>query len=173
MNKSELVKQIADRAGLSQAKAGDALDAFCASVIDALAQGGEVAIIGFGTFKTSDRAERMGRNPQTGEAVLIPASRVPKFSAGKALKDAVKQTIGSLKRISAFQAAFLGASYEPIIEQKSQLNPPNPHRQAASGHERRRLPHHAGYRVARQNQQQGFNGRAARNGAAPHESAGL
>ena len=56
MNKSELVKQIADRAGLSQAKAGDALDAFCASVIDALAQGGEVAIIGFGTFKTSDRA---------------------------------------------------------------------------------------------------------------------
>ena len=90
MNKSELVKQIADRAGLSQAKAGDALDAFCASVIDALALGGEVAIIGFGTFKTSDRAERMGRNPQTGEAVLIPASRVPKFSAGKALKDAVK-----------------------------------------------------------------------------------
>lgn len=90
MNKSELVKQIADRAGLSQAKAGDALDAFCASVIDALSQGSEVAIIGFGTFKTSDRAERMGRNPQTGEAVLIPASRVPKFSAGKALKDAVK-----------------------------------------------------------------------------------
>lgn len=90
MNKSELIKQIADRAGLSQAKAGDALDAFCASVIDALSQGGEVAIIGFGTFKVSDRAERMGRNPQTGEAVLIPASRVPKFSAGKALKDAVK-----------------------------------------------------------------------------------
>ena len=90
MNKSELVKQIADRAGLSQAKAGDVLDAFCASVIDALARGGEVAIIGFGTFKTSDRAERMGRNPQTGEAITIPASRAPKFSAGKALKDAVK-----------------------------------------------------------------------------------
>ena len=90
MNKSELIKQIADRAGLSQAKAGDALDAFCASVIDALSQGSEVAIIGFGTFKVSDRAERKGRNPQTGEAIAIPASRVPKFSAGKALKDAVK-----------------------------------------------------------------------------------
>lgn len=90
MNKSELIKQIADRAGLSQAKEGDALDAFCASVIDALSQGSEVAIIGFGTFKVSDRAERKGRNPQTGEAIAIPASRAPKFSAGKALKDAVK-----------------------------------------------------------------------------------
>ena len=90
MNKSELIKQIADRAGLSQAKAGDALDAFCASVIDALSQGSEVAIIGFGTFKVSDRAERKGRNPKTGEAIAIPASRAPKFSAGKALKDAVK-----------------------------------------------------------------------------------
>jgi DNA-binding protein HU-beta, NS1 len=90
MNKSELIKQIADRAGLSQAKAGDALDAFCASVIDALSQGSEVAIIGFGTFKVSDRAERKGRNPQTGEAITIPASQSPKFSAGKALKDAVR-----------------------------------------------------------------------------------
>jgi hypothetical protein len=90
MNKSELIKQIADRAGLSQAQAGNAVDAFCASVIDALSQGGEVAIIGFGTFKVSQRTERKGRNPRTGEAVLIPASRVPKFSAGKALKDAVR-----------------------------------------------------------------------------------
>ena len=90
MNKSELIKQIADRAGLSQAKAGDALDAFCASVIDALSQGIEVTIIGFGTFKVSDRAERKGRNPKTGEAIAIHASRAPKFSAGKALKDAVK-----------------------------------------------------------------------------------
>ena len=90
MNKSELIKQIADRAGLSQAQAGNAVDVFCASVIDALSQGGEVAIIGFGTFKVSQRTERKGRNPRTGEAVLIPASRVPKFSAGKALKDAVR-----------------------------------------------------------------------------------
>ena len=90
MNKSELVKQIADRAGLSQAEAGDALDALCATVIDTLLRGEEVAIIGFGTFKVSQRAERKGRNPRTGEELLIPASRAPKFSAGKALKDAVK-----------------------------------------------------------------------------------
>ena len=90
MNKSELIKQIADRAGLSQAKVGDALDAFCASVIDTLLRGEEVAIIGFGAFKVSQRAERKGRNPRTGEELLIPASRAPKFSAGKALKDAVK-----------------------------------------------------------------------------------
>ncbi|RKW32684.1 MAG: HU family DNA-binding protein [Kingella sp. (in: b-proteobacteria)] len=90
MNKSELIKQIADRAELSQAEAGDALDALCATVIDTLLRGEEVAIIGFGTFKVSQRAERKGRNPRTGEELLIPASRAPKFSAGKALKDAVK-----------------------------------------------------------------------------------
>ena len=90
MNKSELIKQIADRAELSQAEAGDALDALCATVIDTLLRGEEVAIIGFGTFKVSQRAERKGRNQRTGEELLIPASRAPKFSAGKALKDAVK-----------------------------------------------------------------------------------
>ena len=90
MNKSELIKQIADRAELSQAEAGDALDALCATGIDTLLRGEEVAIIGFGTFKVSQRAERKGRNPRTGEELLIPASRAPKFSAGKALKDAVK-----------------------------------------------------------------------------------
>lgn len=90
MNKSELIKQIADRAELSQAEAGDALDALCATVIDTLSRGEEVAIIGFGTFKVSQRAERKGCNPRTGEELLIPASRAPKFSAGKALKDAVK-----------------------------------------------------------------------------------
>lgn len=90
MNKSELIKQITDRAELSQAEAGDALDALCATVIDTLLRGEEVAIIGFGTFKVSQRAERKGRNPRTGEELLIPASRAPKFSAGKALKDAVK-----------------------------------------------------------------------------------
>lgn len=90
MNKSELIKQIADRAELSQAEAGDALDALCATVIDTLLRGEEVAIIGFGTFKVSQRAERKGRNPRTGEELLIPASRAPKFSAGKVLKDAVK-----------------------------------------------------------------------------------
>lgn len=89
MNKSELVKQIAERAGLTQAQATTALQAFETSIIDELAKGGEVALIGFGTFKVTDRAARTGRNPQTGEALQIAASKVPTFKAGKGLKDAV------------------------------------------------------------------------------------
>ena len=89
MNKSELVKQIAERAGLTQAQATTALQAFETSVIDELTNGGEVALIGFGTFKVTDRAARTGRNPQTGAEIQIAASKVPSFKAGKALKDAV------------------------------------------------------------------------------------
>lgn len=89
MNKSELVKQIAERAGLTQAQATTALQAFETSVIDELAKGGEVALIGFGTFKVTDRAARTGRNPQTGVEIQIAASKVPSFKAGKGLKDAV------------------------------------------------------------------------------------
>ena len=89
MNKSELVKQIAERAGLTQAQATTALQAFETSVIDELTNGGEVALIGFGTFKVTDRAARTGRNPQTGAEIQIAASKVPSFKAGKALKEAV------------------------------------------------------------------------------------
>lgn len=89
MNKSELVKQIAERAGLTQAQATTALQAFETSIIDELANGGEVALIGFGTFKVTDRAARTGRNPQTGAEIQIAASKVPTFKAGKGLKDAV------------------------------------------------------------------------------------
>ena len=89
MNKSELVKQIAERAGLTQAQATTALQAFETSVIDELANGGEVVLIGFGTFKVNERAERTGRNPKTGEAITIAAAKVPTFKAGKALKEAV------------------------------------------------------------------------------------
>ena len=89
MNKSELVKQIAERAGLTQAQATTALQAFEASIIDELANGGEVALIGFGTFKVTDRAARTGRNPQTGAEIQIAASKAPTFKAGKGLKDAV------------------------------------------------------------------------------------
>lgn len=89
MNKSELIKTIATESGLNHAQASDALNAFCKTVIDELANGGEVEIKGFGSFTTHERAERMGRNPKTGEPALIPASRVAKFKAGKSLKDGV------------------------------------------------------------------------------------
>lgn len=89
MNKSDLIKQIAERAGLTQAQATTAFQAFETSVIDELANGGEVALIGFGTFKVAERAARTGRNPQTGAEIQIAASKVPSFKAGKALKEAV------------------------------------------------------------------------------------
>ena len=90
MTKTELIKQIADRADLSQAKAAEALQAFEAAVTAELSKGGEVALIGFGTFKVTDRAARAGRNPQTGAEIQIAASKVPTFKAGKTLKEAVK-----------------------------------------------------------------------------------
>lgn len=89
MNKSELIKNIATQAGLTQAQATSALQAFETAVIDELANGGEVALVGFGTFKVADRAARIGRNPKTGEEIQINASKVPAFKAGKALKEAV------------------------------------------------------------------------------------
>lgn len=89
MNKSDLIKQIAERAGLTQAQATTALQAFETTVIDELANGREVALIGFGIFKVTDRAARTGRNPQTGAEIQIAASKVPSFKAGKALKEAV------------------------------------------------------------------------------------
>ena len=89
MNKSELVAHIATSAGLTKAQATAALQAFETSVIDTLANGGEVTLIGFGTFKVTDRAARTGRNPKTGEEIQIVASKVPTFKAGKSFKQAV------------------------------------------------------------------------------------
>ncbi|ULJ61040.1 HU family DNA-binding protein [Wielerella bovis] len=89
MNKSQLIKHIASIAGLTQAQADDALDAFCTIVQSELAHDGEVNITGFGSFKVTQRAERKGRNPKTGEKVKIAARKVVKFKAGKTLKDAV------------------------------------------------------------------------------------
>ncbi|MBV6550084.1 HU family DNA-binding protein [Acinetobacter soli] len=89
MNKSELINHIATTAGLTKAQATAALQAVETGVIDTLATGGEVALVGFGTFKVSERAARTGRNPKTGEALEIAASKVPTFKAGKALKEAV------------------------------------------------------------------------------------
>ena len=89
MNKSELIDQIADSADISKAAAGRALDATVAAVKTALKKGGEVSLVGFGTFYVGKRAARTGRNPQTGASIKIKAAKVPKFRAGKGLKDAV------------------------------------------------------------------------------------
>ncbi|MDY0189333.1 MAG: HU family DNA-binding protein [Desulfuromonas sp.] len=89
MTKTELVNSIAEKAGLSKADSEKALKAFVDTVTDALKQGDKIAMVGFGTFSVGDRAARVGKNPQTGAAINIPAAKAPKFKAGKALKDAV------------------------------------------------------------------------------------
>tara|TARA_B110000467_G_C17944850_1_gene276829 strand:+ start:304 stop:579 length:276 start_codon:yes stop_codon:yes gene_type:complete len=89
MNKSELVAKIAEGADISKASAGRALDSLISSVTAELASGGDVSLVGFGTYKVNDRAARTGRNPQTGAEIQIAAAKVPAFKAGKALKDAV------------------------------------------------------------------------------------
>ena len=89
MNKAELIDQIAASADLSKAAAGRALDATIAAVHAALKKGGTVTLVGFGTFYVGKRAARSGRNPRTGAAIKIKAAKVPKFRAGKGLKDAV------------------------------------------------------------------------------------
>ncbi len=89
MNKSELIEAIAQAADISKAAAERALDGTVAAITSSLKQGGMVTLVGFGTFYVGDRAARSGRNPRTGATIEIKASRVPKFRAGKALKDAV------------------------------------------------------------------------------------
>ncbi len=89
MNKSELVAAMAQEAGLKKTDAEKALKAFQEVVAGELAKGGKVQLVGFGTFEVSERGEREGRNPRTGEVMKIAASKAPKFKAGKALKDAI------------------------------------------------------------------------------------
>lgn len=89
MNKGELVEKIAEGADISKASAGRALDSLIGAITEELANGGDVALIGFGTYKVNDRAARTGRNPRTGAEIQIAAAKVPAFKAGKALKDAV------------------------------------------------------------------------------------
>jgi DNA-binding protein HU-beta len=89
VNKTELIEHIAVTADISKASAARALDAVLGAVTDTLAKGEAVSLVGFGTFAVSERAEREGINPRTKEAITIKASKVPKFKAGKALKDAV------------------------------------------------------------------------------------
>ena len=89
MNKAELIVAIADAADMSRKDAEKALKAFTDVIAEELKKGEKVQIVGFGTFEVSERAEREGRNPQSGEAMMIAASKAPKFKAGKALKDMI------------------------------------------------------------------------------------
>ncbi|MCP5201357.1 MAG: HU family DNA-binding protein [Gammaproteobacteria bacterium] len=89
MNKADLIDAVADAADLSKAAATRAVDAMLDGITTALKKGDQVSVVGFGTFTVRDRAARTGRNPKTGEAIQIAASRVPGFKPGKALKDAV------------------------------------------------------------------------------------
>ena len=89
MNKAELIEIVAKEAGLSKAVAGNALDAVIAAVTKAVSKGDTVTLVGFGTFKSSKRAARIGRNPQTGKELKIAATTVPRFTAGAGFKAAV------------------------------------------------------------------------------------
>jgi len=92
MNKSELVDRMAEKSDLTKADSERALNAFIETVTETLSADKDerITLVGFGTFSTSSRAARTGRNPQTGETINIPATTVPKFKAGKSLKDAIK-----------------------------------------------------------------------------------
>ena len=89
MNKAELIDAVASRAGLTKTDAAGAVDAMFDAITNALSNRNTVSLIGFGTFSTTDRAARTGRNPRTGETINIAATCVPKFKAGKGLKEAV------------------------------------------------------------------------------------
>lgn len=89
MNKNDLISQVANDAGLSKVDATKAVDAVLDNIAGSLGNGGEVRLVGFGTFSVTHRKATTGRNPRTGETIQIKASNQPKFKAGKALKDAV------------------------------------------------------------------------------------
>ncbi len=89
MNKTELINHIAESAEISKAAAGRALDAMIDGVKTTLKKGGDVTLVGFGTFAVGKRAARSGRNPRTGDTIKIKAAKVPKFRPGKALKEAL------------------------------------------------------------------------------------
>jgi DNA-binding protein HU-beta len=89
MNKLDLVNAVAERAGLTKRDAERAVTAFVESIEDALRHGERVSLVGFGTFEVKSRKPRVGRNPQTGEEIRIPAGKVPSFKAGKTLKESV------------------------------------------------------------------------------------
>ena len=89
MNKNDLVSAVASRTGMSKADSAKAVEGVFDAISGALSSGGDVRIVGFGTFSVANRKATTGRNPRTGQAIQIPASKQPKFKAGKGLKDAV------------------------------------------------------------------------------------
>ena len=90
MTKSELIAQVAKEATITKAAAAQAIDSITGTITKDLKKGGGVTLTGFGTFSVANRKARTGRNPQTGQEIRIPASKTPKFTAGKALKEAVR-----------------------------------------------------------------------------------
>ncbi|OTP68235.1 DNA-binding protein HU [Caballeronia sordidicola] len=91
MNKHELIDAVAGKVGIAKSAAAETIDAFLGTVTDAVVKGDAVQLIGFGSFSTGARAARTGRNPQTGEALQIVATKTVKFTAGKAFKDALNK----------------------------------------------------------------------------------
>ena len=89
MNKVELVAAVSEKAGITKRDAEKAITALVETIEEALKAGQKVSLVGFGTFEVRDRKPRVGRNPQTGEEIRIPASRVPSFKAGKSLRESV------------------------------------------------------------------------------------
>lgn len=105
MNKSELVDSIVNKSGLTKAQATDALNAFIATIGEAMQANDTVSLVGFGTFSVKERQARTGRNPQTGAEMQIPASKVPSFKAGKGLKDGVNGVTSKAKDDSKAKTA--------------------------------------------------------------------
>jgi len=89
VNKAELIEAVAEKNEMTKAAATRAVDSVLGTITETLVSGDQVTLVGFGTFQVRDRAARVGRNPRTGEAIDIKASKIPSFKAGKALKDAV------------------------------------------------------------------------------------
>ena len=89
MNKDDLIAKVANSVGVSKSDAAKSVDAVLSNITSSLKGGNEVRLVGFGTFIVANRAATTGRNPRTGESIQIPAKKVPKFRAGKALKDTV------------------------------------------------------------------------------------
>lgn len=116
MNKSELIEAIAARTELSKAKAGEALEALQDIITAEIAKGQQVALIGFGTFKQALRAAREGRNPATGAKLKIAAAKLPKFTAGAALKAAVAGKKAAPKKAATKPAAKKPAAKKPAAK---------------------------------------------------------
>jgi len=90
MNKAELVEEVADQTGLTKRVSREAVDAIVSAITDSLAREERVTLVGFGSFQVMQRKARRGRNPQTGRELQIPAKKVPKFKAGRGLREAVE-----------------------------------------------------------------------------------